>query len=216
VLTSIPSDREQRFIERKNPADPRLPEEGRRAVPLRLPVRGGREKRLTELILYVNKKLSNDDYFGEVKLNKVLFFSDFTAFGRLGRTITGVDYQHLDEGPAARPMYPIQKRMKAAGILVIEPRSLYGYTQDRPISLRDPDLSYFSGEEIAIVDAWVDRLRPMTAKQVSKFSHDTFGWRITTKGQTIDPRSAFISWRAPTAADIERGQQLAKKHGLLV
>lgn len=185
-------------------------------MPLRLPARSGKEKRLTELILYINKKLSNDDYFGQVKLNKVVFFSDFTAFGRLGRTITGVEYQHLDEGPAARPMVPIQRRMMTAGILVIEPRSLYGYTQDRPISLRDPDLSDFSGEEIAIVDAWIDRLRPMTATQVSKFSHDTFGWRITKKGHTIDPKSVFISWKAPTAADIERGRELAKKHGLLV
>jgi hypothetical protein len=106
--------------------------------------------------------------------------------------------------------------MANARILVIEPRSLYGYTQDRPISLRDPDLSDFNGEEIAIVDAWIDRLRPMTGKEASRFSHDTFGWRITKKGQTIDPRSVFISWKAPTAADIERGHELAKKHDLLV
>src|SRR5260370_2201290 len=99
-------------------------------------------------------------------------------------------------------MFPIQSRMKTAKILVIEPRSLYGYTQDRPISLRDPVLSHFSGEEIAIVDAWIDRLRPMTATQASNLSHDTFGWRITKNGQTINPKSVFISWRSPTAADI--------------
>jgi len=182
----------------------------------KFPAKSGKEKRLTELILYVSKKLSKDDYFGQIKLNKVLFFSDFTAYGRLGRTITGVEYQHLDEGPAARPMLPIQTRMKAAKILVIEPRSLYGFTQDRPISLRDPDLSDFSGEEIAIVDAWIDRLRPMTAAQASSFSHDTFGWRTTKKGHTIEPRSVFISWRTPSAADIERGRELAKKHDLWV
>jgi hypothetical protein len=198
----------------KNP-ERRLSEKGRRVVPLRLPAKSGKEKRFTELMLYINKKLSNDEYFGQIKLNKVLFFSDFTAFGRLGSTITGVEYQHLDEGPAARPMLPIQRRMQAAKILVIEPRSFYGHTQDRPISLRDPDLSEFSGEQIAIVDAWIDRLRGMTATQVSKLSHDTFGWRITKNGQTIDPRSVFIAWRAPTAADIERGQELAEKHGLM-
>jgi hypothetical protein len=160
--------------------------------------------------------MSNDEYFGQIKLNKVLFFSDFTAFGRLGQTITGAEYQHLDEGPAARAMLPIQTRMKAAKILVIEPRSIYGYPQARPVSLRDPDLSGFSGEEIAIVDVWIDRLRPLTGTQASKLSHDTFGWRTTTNGQTIDPQSAFISWRTPTAADIERGRELAKTHGLLV
>jgi len=186
-------------------------------MPLTYSSRSGKEKRLTELILYISKKLSNDEYFGQIKLNKVVFFSDFTAFGRLGKTITGVEYQHLDEGPAARPMLPIQTRMKTAKILVIEPRSLYGYTQDRPVSLRDPDLSDFSGEEIAIVDAWIDRLRPMTATKASKLSHDTFGWRITNNGQTIHPMSVFISWKPrPTAADIKRGQRLAEKYGLLV
>lgn len=183
---------------------------------LKLQVRGGKEERLKELILYVSKKLSNDDHFGQVKLNKVIFFADFTAFGRLGKTITGLEYQHLDEGPALRAMLPIQSRMKTARLLVIEPRSLYAYTQDRPISLRDPDLKNFSGEEIAIVDAWIDRLRPMTGKQASNLSHDTFGWRSTKKLGTIDPRSVFISWRKPNAADIERGRELAKKHGLLV
>ncbi len=175
-----------------------------------------KEDRLRELILYISKKLSNDDHFGQIKLNKVVFFSDFTAFGRLGKTITGLEYQHLDEGPALRAMLPIQGRMKTAKILVIEPRSLYGYTLDRPISLRDPDLKGFSGEEIAIVDAWIDRLRPMTAKQASNLSHNTFGWRSTKNGETIDPRSVFISWRKPSAADTERGQELAKEYGLLV
>lgn len=183
---------------------------------MKYPAKSGKEKRLTELILYISKKLSKDEFFGQIKLNKVLFFSDFTAYGRLGRTITGVEYQHLPEGPAARAMLPIQGRMKAARILVIEPRSLYGYTQDRPTALRDPDLSDFSGEEIAIVDAWIDRLRPLTGTQASKLSHDTFGWRVTKDGQTIDPKSVFVAWRKPTAADIERGQELAEKHGLLV
>ena len=183
---------------------------------MRLPVQGGKENRLRELILYISKKLSNDDHFGQVKLNKVIFFSDFTAFGRLGKTITGLEYQHLDEGPALRAMLPIQGRMKTAKILVIEPRSLYGFTQDRPISLRDPNLKNFSGEEIAIVDAWIDRLRPLTGKQASNLSHDTFGWRCTKNGDTIDPHSVFISWRKPNAADIERGRELAEEHGLLV
>ena len=183
---------------------------------MKLQVRGDKENRLRELILYIGKKLSNDDHFGQVKLNKVVFFSDFTAFGRLGKTITGLEYQHLDEGPALRAMLPMQGRMKTDGILAIEPRSLYGYTLDRPISLRDPDLKEFSGEQIAIVDAWIDRLRPLTSKQASDLSHDTFGWRSTKKGQTIDPRSAFISWRKPNAADIARGRELAEQRGLLV
>jgi hypothetical protein len=168
------------------------------------------------MILYVSKKMADDMYFGQVKLNKVLFFSDFTAYGLLGRTITAADYQHLDEGPAVRRMLPVQREMKdEERSLAIEPRSLWGFRQDRPVSLRDPDLSDFSGAEIAIVDEWIDRLRPMTAKEASLFSHDTFGWRMTTKGESIDPRSAFLSWGDPTPAEIARGQALAKQYDLM-
>ncbi|MGA3045549.1 MAG: Panacea domain-containing protein [Terracidiphilus sp.] len=184
-------------------------------MPFRLPVKSGKEKRLTELILYVSRKLSDDQYFGQVKLNKVVFFSDFTAFGKLGDTITGVEYQHLAEGPAARPMYPIQERMRQAKILEIETRPVFGRKQDRPVPLREPDLSIFGEDQIAIVDYWIERLRPLTGKQASDLSHDTFGWKTTRMGETISPESVFISWRTPTAKDIKRGQELAKKYGLL-
>ncbi|MGA7243351.1 MAG: Panacea domain-containing protein [Terracidiphilus sp.] len=175
----------------------------------------GKEKRFTELVLYISTKLSDDQYLGGVKLNKVLYFSDFTAFGLLGRTITGMEYQHLPEGPAPRAMYPIQQRMVQAGVLAIEPTPIYKRVQNRPRPLRDPEMSYFSGQEIAIVDRWIERLRPLTGKQVSDLSHDTFGWRTTVDGETIDPRTVFIAYKKPDASDVARGQELAKKYGLM-
>ncbi|HZQ34888.1 MAG TPA: hypothetical protein VFD32_03070 [Dehalococcoidia bacterium] len=46
-------------------------------------------RKLGELILYVAEKSSDDPRFGATKLNNILFFSDFLAFGQLGRSITG-------------------------------------------------------------------------------------------------------------------------------
>jgi hypothetical protein len=174
------------------------------------------EKCLSELILYISKKMADDLYFGQVKLNKVLFFADFTAYGFLGRTITGVEYQHLSEGPAVRRMLPVQREMREAEkSLVIEPRSIYGFRQDRPVALRDPDLAQFSGEEIAWVDRWIDTFRPMTATEASRFSHDVVGWQMTDERDTIDPKSVFLSSCDPTPAQIARGQELAKKYDLM-
>jgi hypothetical protein len=174
----------------------------------------GKEKKFTELVLYITSKLSNDQFLGGIKLNKVLYFSDFTAFGLLGRTITGMDYQHLPEGPAPRAMYPIQQRMVQSGVLAIEPTPIYKHVQNRPKPLRHAEMSYFSDQEIAIVDRWIERLRPLTGKQASDLSHDTFGWRTTIDGETIDPRTVFIAYRTPAASDIVRGQELAKRYGL--
>lgn len=174
----------------------------------------GKQRKFAELVLYISSKLDNDQYLGGVKLNKVLYFSDFTCFGLHGRTITGMEYQHLPEGPAPRAMFPIQQRMVQAGILRIDPTPIYKHVQNRPRPLRDADMSYFSEQEIAIVDRWIERLRPMTASQVSDFSHETFGWMTTVDGETIDPRTVFIAWKTPSASDIARGQELAKKYGL--
>ncbi len=42
------------------------------------------EKKFAELILYVSQKSTFDSTFGSTKLNKILYFSDFLAYGKLG------------------------------------------------------------------------------------------------------------------------------------
>ena len=54
----------------------------------------GTEK-LQELILYVAKVSEGDPTFGLVKLNKILFFSDFRHFLDTGQSITGQEHQKL-------------------------------------------------------------------------------------------------------------------------
>lgn len=173
------------------------------------------EKKLAELILYISQKLADDPNFGQVKLNKVLFFADFTSFGKYGITITGAEYQHLDQGPTVYQMLPVQRELKSEEALAIQPTSYWGYSQNRTVNLREPDLSLFSGQEIALVDLWVDRLRPMTAVEVSRLSHETASWATTSDREIIDPKTVFLSWAPLTAAELRRGQELAAEHGLL-
>ena len=50
-------------------------------------------KKLRELILYIcDKSKNHPKKLGMVKLNKILFFSDFTAYLRHGSSITGAKY----------------------------------------------------------------------------------------------------------------------------
>ena len=56
-----------------------------------------REK-LKELILHVSKKARLRD-LGSIKLNKVLWFSDITAYLHLGEPITGETYLKRQFGP---------------------------------------------------------------------------------------------------------------------
>ena len=173
------------------------------------------DRRLAELILYVSQKCANDYWLGETKLHKILFFSDFAAFGELGRTITGVEYHHQDQGPMVKRMLPVISALRRARFFDWQPTNCGGYRQNRPVNLRDPDLSFFSGAEIALVDSWIDRLRTASARQVSDMSHETAAWRLTDDSETIDPRTVWIGWSEPTAAQIQRGQELAEQYGLI-
>jgi len=173
------------------------------------------ERKLAELILYISQQYANDPGYGSVKLNKALFFPDFSAFASWGETITGAQYQHQPEGPTVVRMLPVLNALKEEGSIAIQPIDRFGFVQKRPVNLRDPDLIHFNGREIALVDAWLEKLRPMNAKEISDFSHDTAGWRTTRNGEIIKPGTVFIGWRGPTTSEIIRGQELATLHGLL-
>src|SRR6266436_3959963 len=120
-------------------------------------------EKFKELILYICEKSATDPNFGATKLNKVLFLSDFWAYGNLGKPITGVEYMKLPFGPAPRPLVPIRKEMQENGDLAIQETTLDPtMARKRPVNLRAADLSRFSAEEIAIVDQVLELLKLAT------------------------------------------------------
>lgn len=84
------------------------------------------DKKLAEAILYISKKSEGDESFGATKLNKLLFYSDFMAFGKLGEPITGQDYQKLEHGPAPRHLLPIQNALVQERAIRVEPVEYHG------------------------------------------------------------------------------------------
>ena len=167
------------------------------------------DEKLSELILHICIRSEDDEAFGAVKLNKLLFFSDFLAYLRLGRAITGQDYQKLDHGPAPRRMLPILKRMEQRSAIRQRPNEFYGMEQTRTIALEEPDLSKFTAEEIALVDTVVAHFRGKTACQVSDESHQFLGWELAEKGETIPYPVALIGRRELTAQDHRIAKELA-------
>lgn len=176
------------------------------------------EEKLRELILYIADKCEQDTYFGATKLNKVLFFADFLAFKQLGHSITGAEYIALEHGPVPRRLLPVKEQLTNEGDIAEQQR----FRQKRIVVLREPDLSKFSAEEIALVDAVIDALRHQNAETVSNLSHGFLGWkaawaeREATDKQSVIPYSTVFVSKAP-ADDFEKAHahELAKKHGWL-
>lgn len=155
------------------------------------------DKKLRELILYIALKCQSHTFFGAIKLNKMLFYSDFIVYLMRGSSITDQEYFAIQEGPAPRRLVPVRDKMRSDGDLVIQNVPLFGangvYVQDRPIALRLPDLnSLFSPDEITVVDRVIERFCDHTGKEASDESHDFIGWEVAGFKETIPYEMAML------------------------
>lgn len=171
------------------------------------------EQRFRELCLYICEKCATDPKFGATKLNKILYFSDFLAFARFGEPITGFEYQREKNGPVPKRLVPIRNEMIRSGELAVQPVKLVsGRVQQRSVNLREPRLSIFTPEQIALVDSIIEQFWGLNADEVSDFSHQMVGWKIAEPGESIPYESVFVSAEPLTDADIQRAKELAKAH----
>jgi antitoxin SocA-like protein len=174
-------------------------------------------QKFRELVLYVANKSADDPYFGATKLNKLLFFSDFLAYAVLGRPISGAVYEKQNHGPVPRELVNVRQQLIEDRLAVIQERRYLGYVQKRLIPLREPDLSRFSGEEVALIDDVIKGLSGRTASETSEFSHRAVpAWRVAQLGEEIPYPAAFLSTRPLTDGEIARAQAFATEHGFLV
>lgn len=168
--------------------------------------------RLRELIVYIASCSAYDRRFGVTKLNKILWWSDTHAFGLRGRPITGTTYVRLPQGPVPDGLDELRDKMRAWGDIAISPQEHFGRTQHRVVALRRADLSQFSGEEIAIVDAVIGEHYDRTATSVSRRSHGRM-WEALPHQSKMPYESVFISDAKPTRYDLARTKALNRQFG---
>lgn len=172
-------------------------------------VRSRQWPKLKELLLYVAQKSFDDPDFGATKLNKILYYSDFLAFGQLGHPITEATYQRLDHGPVPLPLLTVKQeleREQAAEVIAV-PR--FNRTQKRLIPKRRARLDAFSADEIALVDEVIDALRGYNAVAVSELSHLEKSWQLVDDREEIPYEFVFLSSEPLTPDDVRRGQEVA-------
>jgi len=178
------------------------------------------KNKLTELVLYIGDRCALDTHYGVLKLNKILFYSDFRAHRRLGHPITGAQYRKYPHGPAPAVMKMLRKELEASKDAVEYHRHFQSWNDDgegivekRLLPRRKADLDQFSAAEIALVEQVIDQLRPMTGTAVSKMSHKHPGWRLTAMGDDIPYGAALLPEAGTmpplTAADHQRAKEVA-------
>jgi hypothetical protein len=147
-----------------------------------------------ELVLYLSQASADDEGFGMVKLNKILFRADFEAFRLIGRSITGAAYEKQEYGPVARPLPLVLDELAADGYVIWQQIPRGRHTRKVPTAIEPPDLSLFSQAELEIVSAALNELAPHGAKSVSRWSHEeSAGWRAKQVGEEIPYSSTILS-----------------------
>ena len=86
-----------------------------------------RPDKFAELVLLIASESSDDPKFGEVKLHKLLYFSDFRAYALWGEPITGARYMKNRYGPTARALGPVLKELQYEDRAVIEEVDYFGF-----------------------------------------------------------------------------------------
>lgn len=168
-------------------------------------------QKFRNLMLYLAHLSREDPHFGAVKLNKLLYYCDFIAFSRLGKPITGADYQKLTEGPAPVPMVLERKHLIDQGLAKLEHRRYFRYVQQRLVPDGDQSAlaEEFTREEIGIISEVHEAMLPMTAREASETSHRELGWILAELHANIPYETAVLG----PAEDYEADAMFAASEG---
>lgn len=175
------------------------------------------QAKFSELLLYVAERSEDDVRFGATKLNKIMFFSDFLAYGMWGESITGATYRRLPRGPAPRELLSVREQLIDAGKATLQEARYFNYPQHRLVAVKEIekeiDRSLFNGAELALVDQVIAALKDRNASEVSELSHCEIGWRLVDDNEDIPYSTVFLSSDSPTSMDQKRALQLTEEYG---
>ena len=151
-----------------------------------------------ELIVYIAENSADDPAFGAVKLNKILYYSDFDAYRLLGEPITGATYRKLQAGPAPKELLAARDELIEENRVRTESRPYFNRIQKRLVVLDGgaSNIEMFSPGEREIIDSVIEFLGPMSAREASDYSHREPGWLLAGEREEIPYESAGLSAEA--------------------
>lgn len=146
--------------------------------------------RLKAMIHYIIDAVPRRE-LGKTKLNKILWFSDRAMYLQAGKTISGDTYLRFPQGPVSKNILTAQHELIAEGKILI--RKIHDvYDRYEYISLKKPDISMFSSEEIDVISRQSAWIQPLSAREVSRISHD-HTWKTFKDGEEIPMYAVLAS-----------------------
>ena len=142
---------------------------------------GFNRERFSQLLAYLAANANN---LFRTKLNKVLFYVDFSMYRDHGTGITGLRYAHADYGPVPDKYEMLLGAVLATGPFWYEENEYGG--QVLKTSVARPSLEGFSPDEAAQIDSVIAYANSFeTASAMVEASHEEDAWIKTSSGELI-------------------------------
>ena len=150
------------------------------------PAEGIHLEKLGQLVLL----LSEPEGVFVTKLNKLLFYGDFSFYKQRGRSLSGLAYERLPYGPVPSAFRLLFSLLEQRG-LIRQVEVKVGSTEGTQVlPLLASDRNCFDEEELALLLDIKKRFARMTANDISEASHREQAWVATPMGMTISYQHA--------------------------
>lgn len=131
-------------------------------------------EKISQVIAYFNDKIE----LFKTKLNKLLFYADFTMYQRTGHSMTGLEYRAIAYGPVPTEYEKLYLKLQDdQKINIVEVAFDNGNFGELIKSNQQINLESFSEKEIKVLDDVVNKFKGLTTKQVVDISHAELAWQ---------------------------------------
>ncbi len=159
----------------------------------RISVPQERVDKFKQVFLYILSKVGGKPNIGQTVLYKLLYFIDFDYYEKFEEQLIGARYIKNTHGPTPVIFPKIIKELEASGDIEAIKSKFYKYDQTKYLVNPNTniDLSALSAQELAHIDAELDRLSDMTAKKISDLSHIDTPWKIAKEKEQLEYEFVF-------------------------
>lgn len=134
---------------------------------------------------------SNVPNLGRVKLNKLLYFSDFDHFEKYGEPVTGETYQNDELGPVPMHIEQIIREMESEEQAEVVAEAVIDFVRYHLVPRIHYNPRIFKPSEMEILSAVSEKWGHHTAKELVIASHGEAPWLATRNGETIPYALAY-------------------------
>lgn len=116
---------------------------------------------------YIISKCGVKNNVGRVVINKLLYFSDFNFYELYETSLTGERYVKFKNGFVLTNFLELKEELVKEG-KIKENKQFEQYSYS---SLKEPDVSILSENEINVINDVIDTISDMNAKEISDYLH---------------------------------------------